>query len=247
MRKYNYSSLAFFTAFVFVLVVSSIYLALDQQDTTISSNRQQRLHLRGDVFFVNTVYPLASTTSSQQGKTSLFQLSATGGDNSALANISTRELVMNYIVVNPGAYFREVSEDLHLSTGVIQYHIWVLLKDGQIEDYRNGRFKRFFAAGTYGSMDKKVISVLRQETPGKILAILTSNTKGQLSHTMLAKLLGISSQALTWQIGRLKSLGIVESSFIRGEGGGRTYHLASDARICIQNESMVRKYPHLSR
>jgi biotin operon repressor len=92
--------------------------------------------------------------------------------------------------------------------GVVQYHVWALTKAGEVEDCRMGRFRRFFRVGAYKEMERKVISLLRQDTAGRILVLLSDGRA--ISHVKLANLLGVSSQALSWQMGRLKSRGFVE-------------------------------------
>lgn len=138
------------------------------------------------------------------------------------ANQTTRELILAYIVANPGVYLREVADDLDFSMGVVQYHIWALTKDGEVEDCRAGRFRRFFDAGTFQELERKVISLLRQETAGRILTLLSKD--GHLTHTNLARVLGISSQALSWQIARLRTMGVVQASGFQGRVG-RAYAL----------------------
>ncbi len=54
----------------------------------------------------------------------------------------------------------------------------------------------------------KMISLLRHETAGKILSILLE--KQSISHKDLASKLGVSSQALTWQINRLRKIGLID-------------------------------------
>ena len=136
------------------------------------------------------------------------------------ANMTTRGEIMAYILVNPGVYLREMSEDLGLAMGVVQYHTWVLSKNGEIEECRTGRYRRFFGAAKYGEIERTVISLLRQGTAGRILTLLSDGPP--LTHMKLADLLGISSQALTWHMKRLESMGILEPSTLQG---GRTYRL----------------------
>ena len=121
---------------------------------------------------------------------------------------------MAFILTNPGVYMRELSEDLGLSMGVVQYHIWVLTKNGEIEDCKTGKHRRFFGASRYGEVERRVISVLRQGTAGRILQALS--TGEPLSHTSLAALLGVSSQALTWHMKRLRGMGMVEVGPFQG-------------------------------
>ncbi|MCL4519366.1 MAG: hypothetical protein M1587_09230 [Thaumarchaeota archaeon] len=115
----------------------------------------------------------------------------------ASANFSTRATILQYIVENPGVYLRETAEFLLFPVAVVEYHISVLEKSGQVEEFQNGRYKRFFAAGVFADMQKIVISEMRQDTPSKILVTLASNSSLGYSHCKLAKSLGITSQALT--------------------------------------------------
>ena len=129
---------------------------------------------------------------------------------------------MAFILTNPGVYMREVSEDLGLSMGVVQYHIWVLARDGEIEECRTGRYRRFFGAAKYEEDERKVISLMRQGTAGRILAALSEAQPMQ--HSKLADILGISSQALTWHMKRLLTMGLVEAGVFQGQAT-RAYRL----------------------
>jgi predicted transcriptional regulator len=129
--------------------------------------------------------------------------------------MTTRGEIMAYILTNPGVYLREISEDLGLSMGVIQYHTWVLTKNGEVEECRSGRYRRFFGARRYLGEERLIISLLRQGTTGRILVTLAGNEP--LTHMTLARVLGISSQALSWQMKRLKETGIVELLAIQGQ------------------------------
>ena len=53
-----------------------------------------------------------------------------------------------------------------------------------------------------------ILAILRHETAQKILLILSHTPS--IKHKNLASKLEISSQALTWQINRLKQLGLIE-------------------------------------
>lgn len=122
---------------------------------------------------------------------------------------------MAYILTNPGVYMREVSVDLGLSMGVVQYHIWVLSKGGEIEECRVGKYRRFFGAAKYDEVERRVISLMRQATAGKILVMLSDGLP--MTHKKLAELLGVTSQAVTWQMKRLRNVGIVECSGFQGQ------------------------------
>jgi predicted transcriptional regulator len=126
---------------------------------------------------------------------------------SPLLNQSTRVQIYNFITNNPGINFRGICTALALPIGVVQYHLAVLMKGGLISNRRDGRNKRYFESKKFSSTEMKIISTLRHETAGKILTILHKNKSA--SHGNLAHRLKISSQALTWQMKRLKEEGLV--------------------------------------
>jgi predicted ArsR family transcriptional regulator len=142
------------------------------------------------------------------------------------ANLTNREVILSYITANPGVYLRELTEDLGLCMGVVQYHVWVLTRDGQVEDCRAGRFRRFFRARAYQETERKVLSLLKQGTTGRILVLLAE--RQPLAHSKLAWMLGISSQGLSWQMTRLRMYGIVEASAFQGTTA-REYRLTDEA------------------
>jgi DNA-binding transcriptional ArsR family regulator len=150
------------------------------------------------------------------------------------ANLSTRGEIMAFILTNPGVYMREVSEDLGLPMGTVQYHTWMLAKNGEVEECRTGKYRRFFGAGKYTETERKVISLLRQGTAGKIVALLSEDQS--LTHMKLAGLLGLSSQALTWHMKRLDSMGIIETGVFQGQFR-RTYRLVDGVAKMVQASS----------
>lgn len=138
-----------------------------------------------------------------------------------LLNQTTRVQIYNFIKNNPGINFRGICNSLTLPIGVAQYHLAVLTKGGLISNRRDGRNKRYFESKKFSSIEKKIISVLRQETAAKILAILHNDESA--SHGNLAQRLNISSQALTWHMKRLK-----ESGLVTGLADGNTIKYSLD-------------------
>jgi len=157
------------------------------------------------------------------GLAQLWDFTSRPGDS---ANLTNREVILSYITANPGVYLRELTEDLGLCMGVVQYHVWALTRDGQVEDCRSGRFRRFFRARAYQEMERMVMSLLKQGTTGRILVLLAE--RQPLAHTKLAWILGISSQGLSWQMARLRRYGIIEASTFQGTMA-REYRLTDGA------------------
>ena len=159
------------------------------------------------VVLINPQGSLAPYYSASSFGTLSFLPEMNFNQGSHLLNQSTRVQIYNFITNNPGINFRGICNSLTLPIGVVQYHVAVLLKGGLISNRRDGRNKRYFKSKKFSSTEMKIISILRHQTAGKILTILHKDES--VSHGNLAHRLKISSQALTWQMKRLKEEGLI--------------------------------------
>jgi len=132
-----------------------------------------------------------------------------GAVNPCPINSSTRSLVYSYVLRNPGVHFRGVCGGLGLSVGVIQYHLGQLASAGLLVSCRDRRYKRFFETGRFTEEEMKVLSAMRNDTSREILSTLLEVPR--MAHCELASSLGVSSPAVTWQMGRLKAINLVEA------------------------------------
>lgn len=130
-------------------------------------------------------------------------------ENIRLLNQSTRMEIYNFVKNNPGIHFRGICNGLGLSIGVVQYHLDLLTSAGLLSVYHDGRCKRFFESKIFTEIDMKTISLLRRNTTRKILTDLLQSDS--IFHKDLARRLCISSQALTWQMNRLRKTGLIEA------------------------------------
>ncbi len=121
----------------------------------------------------------------------------------------TRLQIYNYIKENPGVHFRGICNGLSLSVGVVQYHLIVLEHAGLINSFTDGQNKRFFEHTAFKATDAKLTSLMHHDTAAKILTTLARNDT--VLHRDLACSVGISSQALSWQMNQLKNTGLVNA------------------------------------
>ncbi len=128
-------------------------------------------------------------------------------NNSTVLDQPTRLEIYNYVKANPGVHFRGICDGLGLSVGVVQYHLDVLEHAGFIMSYVDGQNVRYFESGTFSEADMRLISLAKHETTGLILRVLVENDS--VLHRDLASAVGISSQALSWQMTQLKQTGLV--------------------------------------
>ncbi len=129
--------------------------------------------------------------------------------NSTTLNQPTRMEIYTYVKNNPGIHFRGVCQGLDLSVGVAQYHLDILVHAGLLKTYSDGPNKRYFES-SFDQSNAPLTSLLRHETTRKILTLLSQQSS--MLHKDLAQNLDISSQALTWQMNKLKEAGLVTSA-----------------------------------
>ncbi len=130
-------------------------------------------------------------------------------EDSRLLNQSTRIEIYNFVKNNPGIHFRGICGNLGLPVGAVQYHLGLLTGAGLLLVYRDRQFKRYFETRRFRETEMKIISLLRHKTVRRILAVLSESDS--IFHKDLALKLGISSQALTWQMNRLRKTGLVDT------------------------------------
>lgn len=128
----------------------------------------------------------------------------------ALISNSTRTDVYDFIVANPGIQFRGICTGLGIAIGTAEFHLGVLKKAGLISFVRDGKYKRFFSTKKFSAREIKLISLLRHRTTREILEILAAEKT--VSHGKLAADLSISSQGLTWQMNRLREVGVIQEN-----------------------------------
>lgn len=132
----------------------------------------------------------------------------------------TRKNIYEYISEHPGSHFREISRNMELAIGDLQYHLDNLEKDQYVTSERHGFYKRFYPIRVYSDRQKEIMSALNMETPRKILMILTQ--KPGVFHHEIASIVKLSPPTVSWHIKKLVEAGLVES---RKEGRNTRYFL----------------------
>ena len=124
-------------------------------------------------------------------------------------NLTSRATIYEFIQSNPGTHMRNICESLSISIGSVQYHLDRLTEYELIESEKESKYKRFFVSRRFTEFEKRLIAFLRK--PNAKLIVKYTSTQEGCSHQELANLLGVSSQAITWHVQRLKEEKIIES------------------------------------
>ena len=83
--------------------------------------------------------------------------------------LDTRRSIYEFIKNYPGTHMREIQRRLNMPIGVLKFHIRYLIKHEIITEKTDRYYKRYYLTGTLGSLDKELLSALRQEQPRWII------------------------------------------------------------------------------
>lgn len=128
--------------------------------------------------------------------------------------IQTRRKIYNLIQENPGIYPSELARILELSTQLVDYHILYLERNDLINVEKGKGYNRCFVKDQISSEDKKILSILRQITPLKIVLYLLKYPGARNKH--ICKDLEMSSPHLSYHLKKLMKNDIVITDVERG-------------------------------
>ena len=120
---------------------------------------------------------------------------------SSFLELEKRRNIYNLIKKNPGLHLSKISELLNIRISLIEYHLATMERMGVISCVKEKGYIRYYVAGKIGSKDKKILSILRQEIPLKIVLFLLKNPHSR--HRDILKELKVARSTLTYHVHKL--------------------------------------------
>jgi len=142
------------------------------------------------------------------------------------AELETRKQIFNLISENPGLNISKIAEILNIETSLTIYHLRYLLKNDLINIVKERGYTRCYIKGEVGVEDKKILSILRQELPLKIVLFLLKNPFSK--HKDILGFLDVAPSTLSYHLKKLMDKGIVDVHFVENGVG---YVVISEKRI----------------
>jgi predicted transcriptional regulator len=149
--------------------------------------------------------------------------------NKAQADPNTESLVaviMKYITAHPGIHFNELHRVLNLAPGTLQYHLNRLEHNGKIIVLRMEYKTMYFPPGVSNPLDQKIMVLLRQELPRKLILHLLE--KKERSGKELLELLKVTKSTLSYYTKRLEKLEVLKITI---SGREKRYSVTRPERI----------------
>ena len=108
-----------------------------------------------------------------------------------------RNAVYGFVEKNPGSTMYEISRGLGMNLGTVRYHTFILGMNHRIVPYKDdGKYIRYFTnSNSYSAEDQLIVSLMRREAMGKVLAYML--TQAAASNSEMARELGIQESIVS--------------------------------------------------
>lgn len=142
-----------------------------------------------------------------------------------MEDIESRKRIYEEIVMNPGLHFRELQRRLKMPTGMLEYHLNVMVKDGIIITREEGRYRRFFANSVMSSKERKILGVLRNYIARKIVIFVLENER--VNHKKIMEYINLSPSTVSYHLNKLVKNGILKREIV----GRENYYSVTDPKL----------------
>jgi len=123
--------------------------------------------------------------------------------------IETRQKIYDLVIKNPGLHQAKIAQMLEMRKSLAEYHLKYLEKNNAIISVKEDGYKRYYTEESEVDIEgKKVLSLVRQETPRNIILLLLKNPV--LKHKEIAEQLKISPSTLSYHLNKLMDQGIID-------------------------------------
>ncbi len=142
-----------------------------------------------------------------------------------MEDIESRKKIYEEIVMNPGLHFRELQRRLKMPTGMLEYHLNVMIKDGIIIAKVDGGYRRFFANTVMSSKERKILGLLRNNVSRKIVLFILDNER--VNHKKIVEHINLSPSTVSYYLNKL-----VKNGILKKETAGReNYYSVIEPKI----------------
>ncbi len=123
--------------------------------------------------------------------------------------LETRQNVFNLISKNPGLHLSKIARMLSMRKSLAEYHLNYLEKTNVLISIKKGGYKRYYVKGSeIDSHDRRVLAIVRQDIPFKILSLLLKNSI--LKHKEIFEAIDIPASTLSYHLNKLVSQDILK-------------------------------------
>ena len=141
--------------------------------------------------------------------------------------LETRKQIYTIIEKHPGLNISKIAELLNINVPLTLYHLRYLERHDLITIIKENGYTRCYIKGEVGVEDKKILSILRQEIPLRIVLFLLKNPLSR--HKEILEHFEIGKSTLSYHLKKLVKREIIAIHTIGGEQG----YSVTDKKVII--------------
>ena len=126
-----------------------------------------------------------------------------------LLELETRRKIYDLVSRNPGLHLSKIAELLKMRISLVEYHLLFLEKHQVVRGVKETGYTRYYIEGALGTSDKKILSLLRQEIPLRVILFLLKDDNSQ--HKDILKNVDVSPSTLSYHLKKMMDYGIIVS------------------------------------
>ena len=116
-------------------------------------------------------------------------------------DLASRRRIFEFLEANPGVHLRLIGKVLGMSTGMLSYHLNVMERRGLLQSEEEGHRKRYFSAAAFAEAQRRIIAILRQDVPGKIVVEILLHRERTFAQLQAA--VGVSKSTLSYHLKKM--------------------------------------------
>ena len=142
--------------------------------------------------------------------------------------VGARKCIYDFVCSSPGCHLREIQRRLEIPLGTLEYHLDYLVEHELVSIREEGGYKRYYPVGMMRSVDKNILSLLRQDIPRRLVMHLLLNPDCRFGD--LAREFDVAPSTLSFHVAKLVKGGIVTK---RRTGRETTYRVENEHEVAM--------------
>jgi len=143
-------------------------------------------------------------------------------------DVGARKRIFDFVSSSPGCHLRELQRRLGIPLGTLEYHLKYLVDREYLSIRDEGGYKRYYPVGTMRSVDKNILSLLRQDIPRRLVMHLLLHPNSKFGD--LAERFDVAPSTLSFHVTKLLKAGIVSKT---RQGRETTYKVENEHEVAM--------------
>ena len=143
-------------------------------------------------------------------------------------DVGARKRIFDFVSSSPGCHLRELQRRLNIPLGTLEYHLKYLVDREYLSIRDEGGYKRYYPVGTMRSVDKNILSLLRQDIPRRLVMHLLLHPNSRFGD--LAEKFDVAPSTLSFHVTKLLKAGIVSKT---RTGRETTYRVENEHEVAM--------------